>query len=77
MDQTITDTRVFFFFFYQNWKHLQTTIEMLLNWWFLSLIEQKNIVGKGENAGYQHFLLFPQRFQKTSYTGSLKLGIVW
>ena len=23
----------------------------------------KNIVGKGENAGYQHFLLFP-RFQK-------------
>ena len=28
------------------------------------------IVGKGENAGYQHFLLFP-RFQKVSYTGSL------
>ena len=24
----------------------------------------KNIVGKGENAGYQHFLLFPQCFQK-------------
>ena len=23
----------------------------------------KNIVGKGENAGYQHFLLFPQCFQ--------------
>ena len=22
----------------------------------------KNIVGKGENAGYQHFLLFPQCF---------------
>ena len=22
------------------------------------------IVGKGENAGYQHFLLFPQCFQK-------------
>ena len=22
-----------------------------------------NIVGKGENAGYQHFLLFPQCFQ--------------
>ena len=22
----------------------------------------KNIVGKGENAGYQHFLLFPQYF---------------
>ena len=23
----------------------------------------ENIVGKGENAGDQHFLLFPQRFQ--------------
>ena len=23
-----------------------------------------NIAGKGENAGYQHFLLFPQSFQK-------------
>ena len=25
----------------------------------------ENTVGKGENAGYQHFLLFPQCFQKT------------
>ena len=24
----------------------------------------ENIVGKGENAGYQHFLLFPRCFQK-------------
>ena len=24
----------------------------------------ENIVEKGENAGYQHFLLFPQFFQK-------------
>ena len=37
----------------------------------------ENIVGKGENAGYQHFLLFPQCFQKASDTGSLKVGIVW
>ena len=37
----------------------------------------ENIVGKGENAGNQHFLLFPQCFQKASYTGSLKVGIVW
>ena len=29
-----------------------------------------NIVGKGENAGYQHFLVFPQCFQKASCTGS-------
>ena len=26
----------------------------------------ENIVGKGENAGYQHFLLFPQCFTKLS-----------
>ena len=30
----------------------------------------KNIVGKGENAGYQHFLLFRQCFQKASFSGS-------
>ena len=27
---------------------------------------EENIVGKGENAGYQHFLLFQQYFQKPS-----------
>ena len=37
----------------------------------------ENIVGKGENAGHQHFLLFPQCFQKPSVAGSLKVGIVW
>ena len=37
----------------------------------------ENIVGKGENAGYQHFLLFPQCFQKASLLRSLKVGIVW
>ena len=37
----------------------------------------ENIVGKGENAGYQHFLLYPKCFQKTSFSGSFKVGIVW
>ena len=37
----------------------------------------ENIVGKGENAGYKHFLLFPLCFQKASFSGSLKVGIVW
>ena len=37
----------------------------------------ENIVGKGENAGYLHFLLFLQCFQKASFQGSLKVGIVW
>ena len=36
----------------------------------------ENIAEKGENAGYQHFLLSPQCFQKASFSGSLKVGIV-
>ena len=37
----------------------------------------EDIVGKGENAGHQHFLLFRQCFQKASFKGLLKVGIVW
>ena len=36
---------------------------------------EENIVGKGENAGGQHFLLLPQFFQKASFQGSLKSGL--
>ena len=44
----------------------------------ISLFDRvENIVGKGENVGYQHFLLSPQSFQKTSLLGLLKVGIVW
>ena len=44
----------------------------------ISLFDRvENTVGKGENAGYQHFLLFPQCFQKPSSLGSLKVRIVW
>ena len=32
----------------------------------------ENIVGKGENAGYQHFLPFPQCFQKAFLLGVVK-----
>ena len=32
----------------------------------------ENTVGKGENAGYKQFLLFPQCFQKAFSSGSLK-----
>ena len=43
---------------------------------FLDRVE--NIVRKGENAGDQYFLLFPECFSlKTSCSGSLKVGIVW
>ena len=37
----------------------------------------ENIVGTGENAGYQHFLLLPQYFQKLSFSGLLKVVTVW
>ena len=37
---------------------------------------EKNTMVKGENAVYQHFLLFPLCFQKPSLLGSLKVGIV-
>ena len=35
----------------------------------------ENIVGKGENADYQHFLLFPQCFQKVFFFLSLSLSL--
>ena len=41
---------------------------------FLEWVE--NIAGKRENAGYQHFLFFPQCFQRDSCPESLKVGIV-
>ena len=34
------------------------------------------IVGKGENAGNQYFLVFSW-FSKPSFSGSLKVRIVW
>ena len=42
----------------------------------ICLGREENIVGNGENAGYQYFLLFPQCFQKASFTEVLKVGIV-
>ena len=41
------------------------------------LYRVENMVGKGKNAGYQHFLLFSQCFQKPNYPRLLKVGIVW
>ena len=37
----------------------------------------ENIKGKEENAGYQHFLLFPQCFQKAFSPSASKVIIVW
>ena len=43
----------------------------------LGLGRAENNVGKGENAGNQHFLLFQQCFHKLSFSEVLKVGIVW
>ena len=37
----------------------------------------ENIVEKEENAGYPHFLLFPQCFQNTSSSSASNFVIVW
>ena len=37
----------------------------------------ENIVGKGANTVHKHFLLLPQCFQKPSFLGLLKVGILW
>ena len=37
----------------------------------------ENIVGKEENVGYRHFLLFPQCFQKAFSSSASKVVIVW
>ena len=37
----------------------------------------ENVVGKGENASFQHFLLFPQCFHKASFLWWLTARIVW
>ena len=40
-------------------------------------IRQETVVGKGDNAGYQHFLLFPQCFHNAYPSGLLKVRILW
>ena len=63
-----------------GWAKLKAFADGILNAGKIniSVFERvENIVGKGENAGYQHFLLFPQCFEKQSLSGSLKVGIVW
>ena len=37
----------------------------------------ENIVGKGENAGDQHFTPFPTMFSKALFSWSIKVGTVW
>ena len=62
-----------------NWSKLKTCADNKINVnkrLKPDMRREENIVGKGENAGNQHFLLFPQYFQNLSSSGSLKVGIV-
>ena len=47
-----------------NWKNLQTTKYMQGKNWHFVLWGIEYIIGKGENASCQHFLLSKQCFQK-------------
>ena len=71
---SLTDDKFFYQFslkeFYQDRINLTEKFNFVL-------VKVENIVGKGENAGNQHFLLFPQCFQKASSSELLKVGIVW
>ena len=55
------------FFIFLDWSNMKAfaadTIDVTQKL-ILVLEWVENIVGNGENAGYQHFLLFPQYFQK-------------
>ena len=54
-----------------DWSNLKTFVGYKKNVAHV-LGKVENIVGKGENAGYQHFLLFPKCFQKPFSFESLK-----
>ena len=54
----------------QNQIDMTKELKFVLGW-------EENIVENWENAGYQHFLLSPQCFQKASFTEVLKVGTVW
>ena len=43
---------------------------------FISVFDWKENMGKGENAGNRHLLLFTHHFQKLSIPGLLKVGTV-
>ena len=61
-----------------DWSRLAAFVDDNLNQilkFAMGMVE--NIVGKGENAGYQHFLLFPPCFQKATFSGLLNVQIVW
>ena len=60
-----------------DWSKLKAFINDKINMKKLTLFRKgKKHCGKWRKCCYQHFLFFPQCFQKASYTGALKAVIV-
>ena len=58
-----------------DWSKLKAFADnkiKLANMMIFAFERVENIVGKGENAGHQHFILFIQCFQKAFHLRSLK-----
>ena len=56
------------------WKQGNFNVAKMMQTFFHRV---ENIVGKGENAGYQHFLLSPQCFQKAfSFVAAFQIVFV-
>ena len=73
MDLILTNEKIL------DWYTLNTFVEDKMNvTGKLKFASERigNILGKGENYGYQHFLLFPKCLQRPPSLGSLKVGIV-
>ena len=69
-DDSIRDllfTKRQIFFLLSKLKALAVSKMNVIQTFKFPLGRVENIVGKGENAGHQHFLLFPQCFQKTFF----------
>ena len=49
-----------------------TIVCTIENMTIVCIKKKKNIVGQGENAGNQHFLLFPQCFPQPITSGVIK-----
>ena len=74
-DPFLTHSQMTNFWMRPNSKHKLTTLNNKKIIFFV-FDRGENIVGKGENAGNQYFLLFPQCFQKPCFQGASK-GVVW
>ena len=60
-----------------NWKAFAENNINVTHKLRFALGRVEKIVGKGKNAGSQHFVLFPQYFQKATFSGSSKVKTVY